>query len=115
MLFDIPALIEAAAKAVTAGAGIVKPFIDEAHAQKYEHEHQKRLEEYVDIQQDENPVSRARRLTDFIVRLLKDAGTAIGSLDDRTIRVPVVLFDALVTEVSEGIRETQKLNKLQFK
>lgn len=107
--------VTAVAQALGEALGIVRPVVEEAVRQKFEDGHRERMEEWSGICAIADDGVRADRTHTYVLRLLSEAGKAQGRVDGRTIRVPVDILDALIEEVSEGIKKDGILNRIQFK
>ena len=112
MALDLPTAI---LNLLTKAGEVAQPFIDESFSQKYENEHRDRIQEFNKIMGIENDLDRSHELSDFMLRLISKSGATVGSVDTRTIRVPLDYFTALISECSEGVKKDSLLNKIQFK
>jgi len=112
MAIDLPTSV---ANLLTKIGEVAQPFIDEAFAQKYDNQHRERIEEFNKIMSISNDLDRSYELADFMLRLVSKSGATIRGVDSTSIEVPLDYFTALVSEVSEGIKKDQLLNKIQIK
>lgn len=106
--------ITAIAKAAEKAFGAAIPYIEESVAQRYEKEHQQRMQVFAKIMAH-GDTDRAGALDLFVREQLAKAGVATTGISTGTLRVPVDCFAALISELSEGIKKDAMLARIQFK
>jgi hypothetical protein len=96
-------------KIVASALGIAGPIIAENRAQKLHEDEQKRIAEYQDILQINDPEDKRNRLGGFAMRLCLDAGTPAGKLSGTSIEVPMECFHALIRIAIENEKQDKML------
>lgn len=111
---DAIEMVTAVARALETGGHLLEPFVERSFAQQYEKEHQTRIKEWGSILGDQNISSRADRMHVFVTSLLQHTGQATGGMGT-CISVPVDVLNALVTTLSENIKNEALLERVQFR
>ncbi len=102
--------ITAVANATTGLANIVKPYIDDHLAQKYEEEFKERISEGTKALDSGDP----KRINDYVVRLLSEAGFVAGGDMGENISVPLACLRDFFSISAAKIKGDQRLANLQF-
>jgi len=109
------AVLTPLAEAVTTIGKLAAPFLTDAEAQQYENEHISRITAWQNICNLPDSDSRADLMHGFIMRLLNDTGTPIGSLSGNQEPVPAEALNGLVETASLSIKLQRTINALQSK
>lgn len=105
--------ITAVANALAQAGALAQPWVEDRIRQKHEREHQDRMQEWVSILASP-PDGRADRVHAFVMRVLARAGAPAAGVG-ANIAVPLDVLNALISELSEGIKKDGLINNLQFR
>lgn len=98
--------------AVSKALGITDKLVSENLAQKYDNEEKKRVEEYQNILELDDPEDKRNQLGAYVMRLCIYTGTPIGRLSGTSIEVPVECFDALIRIAIENEKQDKMLSSM---
>lgn len=101
-------------KAVSHALGITEKLVDDHQANKINEEEKKKVEEYQNILQINDPEDKRNKLGAFALRLCVNAGTPTGKLSGTSIEVPLECFDALIRIAIENDKQDKLLASMIY-